>query len=240
MRSSHCFLFTCITLFTVSVFGSAGVLAQAPEAQIARNTGAADTAAATDDSDDGTTASAKTVDPATYRTTPGINTRRIGVNMTQTRSLSLTNAITLALQNNNDIEVTRSDVKIAEATLRSLLGFYDPMLTVEPTYRKQRLHGQQQRIQTFESRRRQLQLVLQQHQKLDKQQLFAIESDLFHEFWRHVHAASVEEPFDRFHTPAGPYPEKGDRAVRRGFPKKDYRDNLSGSESLLGPCVRAP
>lgn len=65
---------------------------------------------------------------------PGLNTRRVGVNVSQSRSLTLANAITLALQNNNEIEVTRNDVKIAESTLRSLLGTYDPVLNVAPNY----------------------------------------------------------------------------------------------------------
>ena len=59
---------------------------------------------------------------------------RIGVDPAQTKSLTLSNAIRLALQNNNDIEVARSDVKIAESSLRSLLGFYDPVFTVSPKY----------------------------------------------------------------------------------------------------------
>ena len=60
--------------------------------------------------------------------------RRVGVLPSQTRSLSLNNAIQLALQNNNDIEVARNDVKIAESSLRSLLGNYDPVFTISPNY----------------------------------------------------------------------------------------------------------
>jgi outer membrane protein len=41
--------------------------------------------------------------------------------------LSLTEAIRLALENNNDIEVSRDNVRIAETTLRSLQGVYDPI-----------------------------------------------------------------------------------------------------------------
>ncbi|HZF40307.1 MAG TPA: TolC family protein [Blastocatellia bacterium] len=41
--------------------------------------------------------------------------------------LSLNEAIRLALENNNDIEVSRDDVRIAEAALRSLKGVYDPI-----------------------------------------------------------------------------------------------------------------
>lgn len=108
-----------------------GVQSQQANPQIASIDVPADPAAISTDADG---PAAGSVDPSVYRTNPGINTRRIGVNMTQTRSLSLSNAIALALQNNNDIEVTRNDVKIAEATLRSLLGFYDPLLTVDPSY----------------------------------------------------------------------------------------------------------
>jgi len=41
--------------------------------------------------------------------------------------LSLTEAIRLALENNNDIEVSRDNVRIAETALRSLQGVYDPV-----------------------------------------------------------------------------------------------------------------
>mgnify|MGYP000421595552 CR=1 FL=1 len=43
-------------------------------------------------------------------------------------------AIRFALQNNNDIEVARDDVRIAESTLRSQLGFYDQAITITPNY----------------------------------------------------------------------------------------------------------
>jgi len=41
--------------------------------------------------------------------------------------LTLNEAIRLALENNNDIEVSRDNVRIAETTLRSLQGVYDPI-----------------------------------------------------------------------------------------------------------------
>jgi len=61
-------------------------------------------------------------------------TERIGVTPGQTKSMSLNDAIRMALQNNNDIEVARDDVRIAESTLRSQLGFYDPTITISPNY----------------------------------------------------------------------------------------------------------
>ena len=44
--------------------------------------------------------------------------------------LSLNEAIRLALENNNDIEVSRDNVRIAETTLRSLQGVYDPTFNI--------------------------------------------------------------------------------------------------------------
>ena len=41
--------------------------------------------------------------------------------------LSLNEAIRLALENNNDIEVSRDNVRLAEITLRSLQGVFDPI-----------------------------------------------------------------------------------------------------------------
>lgn len=63
---------------------------------------------------------------------PALNYERVGVNPTQTNSISLDDAIRLALTNNNDIEIARDDVKIAESNLRSLLGTYDGVFSVSP------------------------------------------------------------------------------------------------------------
>ena len=54
---------------------------------------------------------------------------RVGVDMMDQRSLTLNDAIAMALENNNDIEVTRKNVKIAEFDLRAARGFYQPRLT---------------------------------------------------------------------------------------------------------------
>lgn len=59
---------------------------------------------------------------------------RVGVISSNVLALSLNDAIRRALQNNNDIEVSRDDVRIAEQRLRALYGFYDPVFTVAPTY----------------------------------------------------------------------------------------------------------
>ena len=61
--------------------------------------------------------------------------QRIGVTG-ETVSLSLNDAIKRALENNNDIEVARDDVRIAETQLRALEGVFDPVFAITPTYDK--------------------------------------------------------------------------------------------------------
>ena len=80
----------------------------------------------------------KTVDNTTNFLTRSFSTseitNRVGVQTAQTMTLSLNEAIRKALENNNDIEVARSDVRFQETQLRSLLGAYDPAFTVTPTF----------------------------------------------------------------------------------------------------------
>src|SRR5215510_3718460 len=61
--------------------------------------------------------------------------QRLGVN-DQSVPLSLNDAIKRALENNNDIEVARDDVRFAETQLRSLEGIFDPVFAITPTYDK--------------------------------------------------------------------------------------------------------
>jgi len=56
---------------------------------------------------------------------------RLGVG-TNTLTLSLNDAIKKALENNNDIEVARDDVRYQETQLRSLEGIFDPFFTMTP------------------------------------------------------------------------------------------------------------
>ena len=60
---------------------------------------------------------------------------RLGVG-SDTLPLSLNDAIKRALENNNDIEVARDDVRIAETQLRALEGIFDPIFAITPTYDK--------------------------------------------------------------------------------------------------------
>ena len=58
----------------------------------------------------------------------------VGVDMMQQQPLSLKEAITMALENNKDIEVSRQNVRIAEFDLRSANGFYDPKFLGQTYY----------------------------------------------------------------------------------------------------------
>jgi outer membrane protein TolC len=57
---------------------------------------------------------------------------RVGIINSNILTLSLNDAIRKALQNNNDIEIARDDVRYAEQQLRALYGFYDPVFSVTP------------------------------------------------------------------------------------------------------------
>lgn len=51
---------------------------------------------------------------------------RVGVDMAEQKPLTLQEAISLALENNKDIEVTRKNVRIAEFDLQAARGVYEP------------------------------------------------------------------------------------------------------------------
>ncbi|HEX6279179.1 MAG TPA: TolC family protein [Pyrinomonadaceae bacterium] len=73
----------------------------------------------------------------------GSLTTRVGVHAAQTFPLSLDEAIRKALASNNDIEVSRDDVRIQETAVRSIQGFYDPVFTATPTYNRNSTTGNQ-------------------------------------------------------------------------------------------------
>jgi HAE1 family hydrophobic/amphiphilic exporter-1 len=57
---------------------------------------------------------------------------RVGIISSNILTLSLNDAIRKALQNNNDIEIARDDVRFAEQQLRGLFGVYDPVFSITP------------------------------------------------------------------------------------------------------------
>ncbi len=59
---------------------------------------------------------------------------RVGVDMTQQKTLTLREAIELALDNNRDIEISRKTATIAEFDLQAARGFYQPRLSGQAYY----------------------------------------------------------------------------------------------------------
>ncbi len=58
------------------------------------------------------------------------------MDMMQQKSLSLKEAITLALENNKDIEVSRQNVRLAEFDLTAGEGFYEPRFSGNTQYER--------------------------------------------------------------------------------------------------------
>jgi len=61
---------------------------------------------------------------------------RVGVDLNNQRPLSLREALSMALENNKDIEVARQNVRIAEFDLRGSQGAYDPRFTTQAFYER--------------------------------------------------------------------------------------------------------
>jgi HAE1 family hydrophobic/amphiphilic exporter-1 len=61
---------------------------------------------------------------------------RVGIDMNQHRPLSLREALSMALENNKDIEVARENVRIAEFDLLGAKGVYDPRLVTNAFYER--------------------------------------------------------------------------------------------------------
>lgn len=59
---------------------------------------------------------------------------RVGVQQSQPLPLSIEEAIRRALANNNTIEISRTDVRFSETSLRSRLGIYDPVFSISPNF----------------------------------------------------------------------------------------------------------
>ncbi len=66
---------------------------------------------------------------------------RVGVQTSLPLPLSLSEAVRRALESNNDIEVSRDDVRFQETQVRSQLGFYDPVFTVSPNFSRSSTTG---------------------------------------------------------------------------------------------------
>jgi hypothetical protein len=165
IRRGNKLLFTTIFAFACA-FGTPEIDAQGE--QIAKNNSDPVESAATPA---GSTAVAPpAVDlPARTRT----NLTRVGVESGQPITLSLDEAIRKALANNNSIEITRDDVRFQETAIRAILGVYDPVFSVTPTFTRNSTTGSGAATHDFNLvsgvfavhsiRRRKLSGILQQH-----------------------------------------------------------------------------
>lgn len=66
------------------------------------------------------------------RTLPDLG--RVGVDMTRQRSLTVKETIEMALDNNNDIEITRKGYRSSQFDIAAARGFYQPRLTGQTYY----------------------------------------------------------------------------------------------------------
>jgi HAE1 family hydrophobic/amphiphilic exporter-1 len=67
---------------------------------------------------------------------PMPSSERVGVDAGRQLSLTLPQAIEMALKNNNDIDASRNTSRISEFNIKAALGNYDPLVTSENYYEK--------------------------------------------------------------------------------------------------------
>ena len=134
MKLLRSFLFFCSLFACLLGLNSEWAFAQEPTPQIATNTVKPEENSTEPKAEISPKIVEKTVDFSTANYSTATITHRVGVQTAQTIPLSLNEAIRKALENNNDIEVARDDVRFQETQLRSLLGAYDPTFSVTPTF----------------------------------------------------------------------------------------------------------
>lgn len=70
-----------------------------------------------------------------------IDLKRVGVAQDEVLALSLDDAIRMAFNNNNEIDLARDDVKVNEALLRGAEGVYDPIISSRSSFRRNSFRG---------------------------------------------------------------------------------------------------
>ena len=137
----HRIAFFCLIFVAVLGAGAQAALARVQEdkPQIAKNL--AETVSETPSTE--TVPAPKTEEKKVDSTTENytINYNRVGVQNDRSMPLTLNEAITKALENNNNIEVSRTDVRIQETSLRRLVAFYDPTVSVTPVFSRNATTG---------------------------------------------------------------------------------------------------
>jgi len=134
MKIKRCFVLTGCFLSCLLGFSVSDLRAQVVDSkpQIAANTLEAKANNSQTTSPESTEQNKKTA--SDFSNGYSNTTYRIGIQTGQTFPLSLNDAIRKALENNNDIQVAREDVRIQEQQLRSLSGAYDPIVSLSPTF----------------------------------------------------------------------------------------------------------
>ncbi len=120
LSRSKTFLSSCFSLSLLAV------AANGQEPQIAKNT--------TDIAKSVPVVYTTAADNETAIAAPNSNLGRVGVQQSQPLPLSIDDAIRRALANNNGVEISRTDVRISETSLRSRLGIYDPVFSISPNF----------------------------------------------------------------------------------------------------------
>ncbi|MEJ7700636.1 MAG: TolC family protein [Pyrinomonadaceae bacterium] len=134
MKIIRYFVFSSCAFIFLSGFGVVKINAQVQKAepQIAKNITDAKENTVQAETVNSISIEAKNIKAPTNNYS--VSLERVGIQTGQTQTLSLNEAIRKALENNNDIEVARDDVRFQETQLRSLLGAYDPILSLSPTF----------------------------------------------------------------------------------------------------------
>ena len=132
MKLLHSLLFFCSLFACLLGLNPEPIFAQEPTPQIATNTVKTEEKSTEPKAEISPKTEEKTADFSTGNYSTATITNRVGVQTAQTITLSLNEAIRKALENNNDIEVARDEVRFQETQLRSLLGAYDPTFSVTP------------------------------------------------------------------------------------------------------------
>lgn len=134
MKIIRYFVFSSCAFIFLSGFGVVKINAQVQKAepQIAKNITDAKENTVQAETVNSISIEAKNIKAPTNNYS--VSLERVGIQTGQTQTLSLNEAIRKALENNNDVEVARDDVRFQETQLRSLLGAYDPILSLSPTF----------------------------------------------------------------------------------------------------------
>jgi outer membrane protein len=117
-------------VFIIAGLAFSAPLAAAQENVVAKNVPSIVTSPATPTPNE--PKDAASVEPVAATARPNLG--RVGVQTSDTMPLTLDDAIRKALTNNNNIEISRDDVRFQETQIRALRGIYDPVLTATPTY----------------------------------------------------------------------------------------------------------